>query len=106
VRIRTTGTLAAKTKKALAEARAFLVKLLSELGTTLTSGLRQRDADLAENGADASGNVRHDRASGNGYKASHQCVFDKVLPLGFLDNPQIPDQAFDGFHFVFYLLSM
>jgi hypothetical protein len=71
----------------------------------LSSGSRHRVVDLAEDSADARGNVRHDRASGNGYEASHESVFDKVLSLGILDNPQGPDQIFDGFHCVFYLLS-
>src|SRR5712692_4797879 len=54
----------------------------------LGAGSRHRAVDLAEDGADAGGNIRHDCTGGHSHETCHQSVFDEVLTVLILPNLQ------------------
>src|ERR1700694_3174334 len=67
-------------------------------------GSRHYGSYLREDGADAGGNARHDRAGGYCNEASHQRVFDEVLTAGvFL---QVQNQVRELFHVIVLSLQV
>jgi hypothetical protein len=83
----------------LSQRRAFPIHMNSEMSkhhlpithfpevtaVPLTRGsVVQNRADLRKYGADAAGDIRHQRSRGYRDKARHQSVFDEVLSLDFL----------------------
>jgi hypothetical protein len=73
------------------------------LASRCSSG--HRASDLAEDGADAGGNTRHDCARGNRDETCHQSVFNEVLASGILPNSQLPNQIGDPCHLLFSLAA-
>lgn len=66
--------------------------------TVLLVRLNHHAVDFAEDPADAARNTRHDRARGNGHKASHKSVLDQILTLGIFPDPQAPNHFADILH--------
>jgi len=64
----------------------------------LSASVRHRARNLAENGADAGGDTRHDRAGGDGHKTCHQCIFDEVLSACVLPDSEFPNQIVNPCH--------
>ena len=65
-----------------------------------SGGGGHRRGDLREDRADRGRNARHDCTCGDGHKARHQRVFDKVLALGVLQDLNFQDKIFDAIHSV------
>jgi len=63
-------------------------------------------ADLREDDADLRGNARHDRASGNGDEAGHQCVLNEVLSARLFLHSEVPDEIGNFFHFMISPLTL
>lgn len=58
----------------------------------LVSALHHYIVDFAEDRLDAPGYTRHNGASGNGYEASHEGIFDKILTTGVTEDPEFPSE--------------
>src|SRR5258708_1308801 len=65
----------------------------------------QHAADLAEDGADAGGDTRHDSAGGDGHETCHQSVFDEVLTACILPNFQLQNEIRNPCHLLLLFLA-
>jgi hypothetical protein len=83
------------------EARVFLFLSVfcRDLLLALRSSRGHNTRNLAEDGADAAGNTRHNGARGNRDKTGHQCVLNEVLASSVLPDSQLPYQIRDSCHF-------
>jgi hypothetical protein len=82
---------------ALSSRKKRLDAAVEKLGTVAGRD-RHRARDLAENGADAGGNARHDGAGSYRNESCHQSIFDEVLSARIFPDAKLPNQIGNTSH--------